>query len=332
MLPSLSRLPADTAREADGEGLTRVLKRTSLVPTGACLPRSFDPDYCAYDAYYAIGVSLVSAVMGALVESPHTFAGYGRLVKTLNEALGRLCHTPKEDGWVVANPQAKQFRYMSGSEKLYARENFGTLCGILNAQLEEQISTANLFHDLSLPPPYKGDVRSNFERLVKKMVMLIMYPGATLMNPFVDLVDASRTNRRLDLTQLKLMKDYAIKEASVEEENAVLRPLLFAGMAATSAWTLKYISRFMNEHAMMVASFFRVNNKRLHSSQPLLLDLKAFARMCKEDIANGPNPPPPLPTAEELAAAEAAASAENRRQNDLVDEVMRMPTIMASYE
>ena len=39
---------ARTGADAEG-GLTRTLKRTSLVPTGACLPRNFDPDYCAYD-------------------------------------------------------------------------------------------------------------------------------------------------------------------------------------------------------------------------------------------------------------------------------------------
>ena len=46
----------------------------------------------------------------------------------------------------------------------------------------------------------------------------------------------------------------------------------------------------------MVASFFRVNAKRLRASEPLLTDLKAFAQQCKEDIADGPNPPPPPPT------------------------------------
>tara|TARA_B100000780_G_scaffold238390_1_gene179811 strand:- start:132 stop:527 length:396 start_codon:yes stop_codon:yes gene_type:complete len=118
----------------------------------------------------------------------------------------------------------------------------------------------------------------------------------------------------------------------VDKRNEIKVAALLAAHAASAAWTLKYISRFMNEHAMMVASFFRVNSKRLHSSQPLQLNLKAFAQMCKDDIANGPNPPPPLPTAEELAAAKAAAEAENRHQNDLVDKVMMMPTIMASYE
>ena len=98
------------------------------------------------------------------------------------------------------------------------------------------------------------------------------------------------------------------------------------------AWTLKYISRYMNEHALMIASFFRVNAKRMHNKQPLMLDLKAFVQKCHDDIADGPNPPPPPPTAEELAAARAYAEAEKRRQAHLVDEVMKMPTVMASYE
>ena len=317
MLPSLSRLPADTEREADGEGLTRVLKRTTLVPTGACLPRSFDPDYCAYDRYYAIGVSLVSTVMGALVDSPYTFAGYNLLAKALNETLGRLCHTPKEDGWVYPNPQAKQFRKMSRSEKLNAREDFGLLCHALEHTLSREEEEAFALQTLG----------SGFDLLVTKVIYLITKPGSLILAPLQVLLDPQDSDLHHELVDHDQMYYEEIRQR-VKIRSAVF----YMTYASTSAWTLKYISRFMNEHAMMVASFFRVNSKRLHSSQPLQLNLKAFAQMCKDDIANGPNPPPPLPTAEELAAAKAAAEAENRHQNDLVDKVMMMPTIMASYE
>ena len=68
----------------------------------------------------------------------------------------------------------------------------------------------------------------------------------------------------------------------------------------TAAWAvavIKYLSRYMNEHALMIASFFRVNAKRLRANEPLLTDIKAFAQQCKEDIADGPGPavPPPPP-------------------------------------
>ena len=104
----------------------------------------------------------------------------------------------------------------------------------------------------------------------------------------------------------------------------VPEPLAAFTLAASFAAVVKYLSRYMNEHAMMIASFFRVNAKCMRAKQPLMLDLSEFARQCKEDIANGPNPPPP--------PVNPAAEAENRRQNNLVDEVMKMPTIMAAYK
>ena len=62
-------------------------------------------------------------------------------------------------------------------------------------------------------------------------------------------------------------------------------------------YVAKYLSRYMSEHALMIASFFRVNAKRLRASEPLMLNIQDFARQCKEDIADGPGPavPPPPP-------------------------------------
>ena len=122
MLPSLAELPADAARkavptEADGEEgrLTLALKRTSLVPTGACLPRGFDPDYCAYDRYYTIGVALVSATLGVLADSKALAVTAHVATKALNEALGRICHVP-DNSWFafLVSGQDNKYHQMTG--------------------------------------------------------------------------------------------------------------------------------------------------------------------------------------------------------------------------
>ena len=303
-MPSSSRLyavlraGAGEARKGaeDESGLTRTLKNTSLVPTGACLPRNFDPDYCAYDRYYTLGVAVVTAVLGKLTESPVLPILATSVTDVVRNALGRYCHVmpPKEpDGIVFRSPTPKQWHRMDRDEKNDAREHFSHLCWSLDQALRE------------VPEMYLGrgavDYK-NDDKLTKFITQLVVAPAGLA--------------------------------ASLVDNLVFEGPTLFTWLAMPiyAFYVAKYLSRYMNEHAMMIASFFRVNSKRLHNSEPLLTDLKAFARQCKEDIADGPNPPPPPPTAEELAAARADAEAQRLRSAEVIDEVMKMPTIMAAYE
>ena len=318
----------EVATEAESECLTRALKRTSLVATGACLPRGFDPDYCAYDRYYAIGVSLVSAALGALVNSSTVWDVNSVLAARMSEALGNLCHTPKEDGWVFSNPQAKFYHYMNEYEKRDAREGFGKLCNALHATaVEYEMASLSLFRT---PLSYEevGRRLKNKEGLNDDLINAHPYnkPNDRLGYRILLLLVGPAIYANKALHNLTIPDAYT-HILSEEEEQTFL-----ATLAVLVAWRLKYISRYMNEHVLMIASFFRVNAKRMHNKQPLMLDLKAFVQKCHDDIADGPNPPPPPPTAEELAAARAYAEAEKRRQAHLVDEVMKMPTVMASYE
>jgi len=302
-LNEVLRAGSKARTDADTEGsLTRTLKRTSLVPTGACLPRNFDPDYCAYDGYYAIGVGLVSATLGAIVDSSaYTTAGY-LITKALNNALGQMCHTPKDSWgpWSLVMGQYKQFHQMYDLQKIAATADFGPLCSALSNSM---VRTTDMFTERHFSPD--GLARNERELVEKdginplasKLFTLIVTPSAMAVG-FVRNMVPGRDGPTIDV-------------------------LMFSTMVGM-AWTLKYIAHYVNEHALMVASFFRVNAKRLRASEPLLTDLKAFAQQCKEDIADGPNPPPPPPTPEELAAAKADA--------EVIDEVMKMPTIMASYE
>jgi len=295
-------LRAGEARKGaeDEGGLTRALKRTSLVPTGACLPRNFDPDYCAYDRYYTVGVAVVTAVVGKLTDSDLLPFLATSVTDVVRNALGRYCHVvpPKEpDGIVFRSPTPKQWHRMDRDEKNDARKHFSHLCWSLDDALW-QVPEMYLF-----PNSYDRHGKDGTPLLHKFIMRLILAPAgmaATLGNNLIFERDGFTT-------WLTAHTFYAF-------------------------YVAKYLSRYMNEHAMMVASFFRVNSKRIHNNEPPLTDLKAFARQCKEDIADGPNPPPPPPTAEELAAARADAEAQRLRSAEVIDELMKMPTTMASYE
>ena len=282
--------------DADAEGcLTRTLKRTSLVPTGACLPRNFDPDYCAYDGYYAIGVALVSTALGFLLDNGQPLQIYSDLAKAFDSSLGEMCHTRK-DGWFF---YGKRYSSMNNEQKGLARDDFPMLCKALNAplihgQVMGVVNNVEPGGEFNLYNPFESP--SRLEKLRDKLLFMLFAPAAGVV---------------------------IAVEQNMDSQLFYSLPW-WAAFNLQHIWILKYIARFMNEHAMMIASFFRVNAKRLRASEPLLTDLKAFAQQCKEDIADGPNPPPPPPTAEELAAARADA--------EVIDEVMKMPTIMASYE
>ena len=108
--------------------------------------------------------------------------------------------------------------------------------------------------------------------------------------------------------------------------------------AAQAAAIVKYLSRYMSEHALMIASFFRVNAKRLRASEPLMLNIQDFARQCKEDIADGPGPAVPPPPevhlspvlVEELKRRDAAAKKE--RDDEALDDYLMYNSTLASCD
>ena len=265
-----------TPVDASESGLTRALKKTSLVPTGACVARTFDPDYCAYDRYYAIGVALVSSTLGALVNSTELGYLWENVANALNDALGGMCHTPKDTWSGMVYGQDKQFHAMSRAEKETARLDFGPLCHVLERVLTEEKALGESLKMWGVPlrdAPYNLHPMM-FMVLALKLLQLITRPAALVQNALIGL-DGDTTD--------------------VEGDRRAELAIEMISRTASALWILKYISRFMNEHALMVASFFRVNAKRLDNGEPALLDIKDFVRRCKEDIANGPNPPPEPP-------------------------------------
>lgn len=244
-LPNLGRLPlAETSAKDDESGLTRTLKHARLVPTGACLPRGFDPYYCEYDAYYVFGLSIVSAMVGLLVDSkaPRIMA---RMADKISTVIQTTCD-PRlgQQGWWHSwyyNPSLAELP---------------KVCAALDTAF---YNAANLGEKLARADRQKDRT----ERLTHKIISMILYPSSVLVG-----------------------------HPALASEDDIVN---FAVGLAMARWTLKYIAHYMNEHALMVASFFRVNTNNLLTGVPLMLDIKDFVRQCREDIANGSNPPPAPP-------------------------------------
>lgn len=364
---------ATNSDDPTAAGLTRSLKNASLVPTGACLPRGFDPDYCAYDGYYAIGVTLVSAVVGALVDAEVPTKLLNSLFGKMQNVLRELCYHPSTtpfDVWMGYEQKFSQLK--TPREKHDAINKFTDLCKVLDESLTKTMSmeemtltqyrlekskTEELEAHISSDPTqadsllqllfgidyvvekrkhsyvvdgmYEGATHekgydktwSEFVHekemttnpsyrlrvLVENLLQLILLPGRAL-NHNIKTVAYSPFDTFGPYADMVLL----VNDNSHEIKHKRLKDWLYVG--AMAAWTLKNVARYMNEHAMMIASFFRVNAKNLRTGAPLMLDLESFARQCREDIADGPNPPPQPPAYEDF---DARALAAERRMVDL---------------
>ena len=285
-----------------------------------CVPRNFDPDYCAYDRYYTVGLTLVTAALSALVQSELFAEAAYQLIAVLDEALGRMCHAPKDTLWGMYYGQGKRYNSMNDDERKLAKEDFGALCHSLDVTLNEPFWH---FSNLGRPHYPRFPNKSRQRKWLFVLFLLTWVPPAAMVQDVLyDLIKLPPPSPFLDAMNRLLASDYEpdgdVNDSSYTVWMIVTLPIVW--------WWYKSIARFMNEHAMMIASFFRVNLKRRHNNEPLLLNPKAFVQMCKNDIADGPSPPPPPPTAEELAAAKAHAEAEKQRQPDLVDATSKTST------
>jgi len=378
--------------EDDESGLTRSLKNTSLVPTGACLPRGFDPDSCAYDGYYAIGVAVVSAVVGALVDADVPNKILMSMYAKASNALGDFCHKRPTDAYNVWMGNNKPFSQMDTFDKIRAMENFPTLCNSLNEAMKPMIDGErfssdqrhrSLAYDLSREQKqckywemYReeqvpcsdlegvnaifdtlwqmafGDGRfgshqqrmerfDQFQRdeinrlgatnptfrfhvLLEHLVELIMLPGAMLARTLA-VAGGPNVDSKTSYSVIKAMlAGFDIHPGNFEDKTS----LLYVG--AMAAWTLKNIAHYMNEHALMIASFFRINARRLGAGEAPMLDLVTFARQCREDIADGPNPPPQPPAYE--AFDPEAVAAERRRLDEQRERLEKRDPLMEGLD
>ena len=308
-------------------GLTRALKQASITPTGACVARTFDPDYCAYDQYYTIGVAVVSATLGVLAETRTLSVFINAGIDAVREALGRQCHVPQAenpDGYFFSaepNPQAKRFDQMNRKEADDAIQNFSFLCKTLDSALYvSQPETDERKVNIPAIEQTRVDTMDTLSRVAHRLVEMLIIPARMAMVLAHNLAETRKPAPK-PWTLSRDDQEFWQYRQMYEDHAFVVHS---AGLA-TLAWTLKYVSRYLNEHALMIASFFRVNAKRLDNGEPALLDLSKFVQMCKNDIADGANPPPAPPAYEEFdpeADAERRRLAELRARRDARDPLM----------
>jgi hypothetical protein len=325
-----------------------------------CLPRGFDPDYCAYDRYYAIGVALVSAVLGVLADSNVPQMLSGALSLVVDGKLMDLCGIPHGSRSGFSRQSMNDASDLKSDAEKSA---FHSLCVTLsNANgritdgqkpFKHELDAQDAFYrSLCVPvpedekswiywltayPEYKCPYRDfpeemwdlamrrgvttpfRLELIVRNIIRLVMLPGSlvgTLVNAGRDdrLYNPSLNDQELVQDMLPSTAPYVPHEDIHEVKKDKLLHPNWLYVSAMAAWTLKHVSRYMNEHALMIASFFRTNARRLSAGQEPMLDLVAFARQCREDIVDGANPPPPPPPSYEDFNP-AAVAAERRRED-----------------
>jgi hypothetical protein len=254
--------------EDDESGLTRSLKNTSLVPTGACLPRGFDPNYCDMDPFYFAGVAIVSSVVGLLINSTYT-NDFVYDMQSLRRQLNALCYVPPSTSsvlwdiffnWKMPTSADSMFHHVYGNtykeEKKEARAKFSKVCVALDVALHshEEVRYANAW----IADRYYD---SPLARLASHLQQLIFLPALPLLHPGLF--------------------------GSVPVDEFMKMPSFWASFAASTTAlvaSLKYIKDHLQAHARMIASYFRVNAMRLRSGEEFVLDVNTFARMCREDI------------------------------------------------
>jgi len=265
----------------------------------------------------------VSTTIGAIINSNAPQRVVKAVAMSLRDVLAHYCHTPKPGWWFGDDWENKEefefdaalgFMYnewpphLRESSKQEARKDFSKLCTALD------LSLAGIAYKADVGGPavdFQEIQKPNLLLTLVKLLHLIMYPSLPI-----------------DLT----------REFLTQTGGRLGATAAIAFSAAQAAAIVKYLSRYMSEHALMIASFFRVNAKRLRASEPLMLNIQDFARQCKEDIADGPGPAVPPPPevhlspllVEELKRRDAAAKKE--RDDEALDDYLMYNSTLASCD
>lgn len=89
-------LDALTLHKSKGEsGLTSSLKNMTVTPVGACVPLSFDPDYCVLDRWYTFAMSIVTSGITALLIPPVYTSAFLLMQKPITQLFEMNCRV----GW-----------------------------------------------------------------------------------------------------------------------------------------------------------------------------------------------------------------------------------------
>ena len=253
---------------------------------GACIAKKLDPYYCAWDRYYLVGFGMTTFLVGQMLASPVPAWTFDKLFIAMATVIDQACgikSMPKDPSDQTYMEYFKSFVYkLDGSdsgyddwkEKQLSIRSANPLCRLLYSMTASRLSdTFQSFSDAGAD--YDQLLKERFEADSKTPTavrILISYLLQVVQIPF----------RIFDS-----MPDMADLGTSKGLSGPATSYIVIKGVH-TLARRLSYYHR---EISRGLASFIRVNLKRIQNNQPFLNPVE-FSKQLQEDIENGIDAPP----------------------------------------
>lgn len=265
-------------------------------PTGACVPRQIDADYCAWDRYYGIGVAVTSSFLMALLASPLTNMSLKAALGAMSMTLSKVC---KIDSLSWSKWLLGDYAEFQGSNIERTQ-----LCNLLSRMAQRM--AVDLEKNTYARTPRNVAETPAFSTLIEANLLTIL--GYVLSN-FDRVMDPS----------------YAFTLAMVPPGQSVA--FLYSLQRAIRA-----ISYYNREISRGIASYLRVNARLMADEKPLLGPMQ-FAKMIQADIQDGLDAPPKRrpadPLINELKAVQRARQTDPRPVIEDMDASAAMERLFA---
>jgi hypothetical protein len=243
--------------------------------TSACVPRRIDPDYCAWDGFYGIGLTVTASLTTALLALPVVNVTGTVLVNKIARALLKSCEF-QDSSWMGYLFGDYRTVYYPTLDPPFENEriNRSFLCDLLVAIAKDsgEVNTMNMVIIkplLDLP----GDNAPGLVFAALSIATQIASLVLAIVSPAV---------------RLSLGKDSA---------GTITGSALFGSAVFFSAKKgLRMLSYYTRELSRGIASYLRVNAIRLRKKEDVM-GVRTFMDMIKADIKDGideaPKPAPP---------------------------------------
>ena len=263
----------------------RIAKERMLVPkispTAACIPVTFEPNYCDFDRFYFLGVGLVTAAIGMFSSSAVVSLGvFSRMIQNALAPNGNSWLRYEEStsgGFFDALLRAFDRSLMAAEMPLLKSENRQAARVVPNltpTQLREGLENIppaqrlqQLESAMASPATYVADVTADSFHLVQAVVAMILSPALAALPAGLGAEGGGTTVGSLGAT-------------------ATLYAMIVGGVGAstqTAKHVFGYIARNMNVTARGLGSFFRYNYALYENGEPLDTQLKRYFDDIKRD-------------------------------------------------
>lgn len=246
-----------------GAGLTRSLKHMSVAPVGACIQKSFDPDYCTKDKFYAFGMAVTTAAIGALLSTPVYTDALLLVSQAINGMIKKQCESYGWKDWFMGDDALD-----GGYGQEYRRETF---CSAL-------IEARKVHTDVSGSTLVWRDAlkRHNFEdHVVGRMSLAVESVAEIVLAPLYFLYGGASRIAGDDIVGFRLPYGNPIAQNRLFQ--------IITGVIEAK-WVQLLLSK-LNEVARGVGSYFRVNYRDWKAGNTLThVNPIEFARKVAYDI------------------------------------------------